>query len=285
MSITDAPGSPPATVPQASFVLAPVVALAAFMEVLDLSIANVALQNIAGELGASSDEATWILTSYLATNAIVLPMSGWLATVLGRKRYYVGCIIGFGASSFLCGVAPTLAILILARALQGLIGGGLQPVSQAILADSFSPAQRGMAFAFYGMAVVVAPAVGPTLGGWITDNVDWRWVFLINVPISVGLALLISRLVQDPPHLVAQRLQLKAGGIRIDYIGFALLALGFSLLQVVLDRGQQDDWFASHFIVAAALLSAVALISFVAGSSRPASRSSICGCLPTATSR
>jgi DHA2 family multidrug resistance protein len=263
MSTTDVPGPPPATVPQVSFILAPVVALAAFMEVLDLSIANVALQNIAGELGASSDEATWILTSYLATNAIVLPMSGWLATVLGRKRYYTGCILGFGASSLLCGIAPTLVVLILARAVQGLIGGGLQPVSQAILADSFPPARRGMAFAFYGMAVVVAPAIGPTLGGWITDNVDWRWVFLINVPVSIALSMLVSQLIKDPPHLVAERLRLRAGGIRIDYLGFALLALGFGCLQIVLDRGQQEDWFASHFILAATLISAFGLVAFV----------------------
>ncbi|MCT7377856.1 DHA2 family efflux MFS transporter permease subunit [Chelativorans salis] len=259
MTVSDAPIAPLA----ASFVLAPVVALAAFMEVLDLSIANVALQNIAGELGASADEATWILTSYLATNAIVLPMSGWLATVLGRKRYYVGCILGFGASSLLCGLAPSLAILVLSRALQGLIGGGLQPVSQAILADSFPPARRGMAFAFYGMAVVVAPAIGPTLGGWITDNFDWRWVFLINVPVSIALSLLIGQLIKDPPHLIAERLRLSASGVRIDYVGFALLALGFGFLQIVLDRGQQQDWFASHFILAAALLSAFGLISFV----------------------
>ncbi|YCI06177.1 DHA2 family efflux MFS transporter permease subunit (plasmid) [Ensifer sp. D2-11] len=263
MTMSETTAARPAEPSAAPFTLAIVVALAAFMEVLDLSIANVALQNIAGELGASADEATWILTSYLATNAIVLPMSGWLATVLGRKRYYVGCILGFGASSLLCGFAPTLAILVLSRALQGLIGGGLQPVSQAILADSFSPARRGMAFAFYGMAVVVAPAIGPTLGGWITDNFDWRWVFLINVPVSIALSLLISRSIKDPPHLVAERLRLSASGVRVDYVGFGLLALGFGSLQIVLDRGQQADWFASHFILAAALLSAVGLISFV----------------------
>lgn len=263
MTVSDTTAAAPVEPVTASFILAPVVALAAFMEVLDLSIANVALQNVAGELGASSDEATWILTSYLATNAIVLPMSGWLATVLGRKRYYIGCILGFGASSLLCGIAPNLAILVLSRALQGLIGGGLQPVSQAILADSFPPARRGMAFAFYGMAVVVAPAIGPTLGGWITDNFDWRWVFLINVPVSIALSLVVGQLIKDPPHLIAERLRLNASGVRIDHVGFALLALGFGFLQIVLDRGQQADWFASHFIVAAALLSAFGLISFV----------------------
>ncbi|MDW6024766.1 DHA2 family efflux MFS transporter permease subunit [Mesorhizobium sp. BAC0120] len=262
MSMSATAGSSPAA-RAASLTLAPIVALAAFMEVLDLSIANVALQHIAGELGASPDEATWILTSYLATNAIVLPISGWLATVLGRKRYYIGCIAGFGASSLLCGIAPTLAMLVASRALQGLIGGGLQPVSQAILADSFPPAQRGMAFAFYGMAVVVAPAVGPTIGGWITDNIDWRWVFLINVPISIALSLLVGRLIEDPPHLVAERLRMRNGGVRVDYIGFALLALGFGCLQVVLDRGQQDDWFASHLISFMALFSVAGLVSFV----------------------
>ena len=241
MSATDAAMSSPPAARGNSFLLAPVIATAAFMEVLDLSIANVALQHIAGNLGATPDEATWILTAYLATNAIVLPISGWLATVLGRKRYYLGCILGFGASSVLCGVAPSLTLLVLFRAVQGLIGGGLQPVSQAILADSFPPERRGMAFAFFSMAVVVAPAVGPTLGGWITDNLDWRWIFLINLPVSFALALLVNGMVTDPPRLEAERRRLRSGGIKIDYLGFSLLALGFACLQLVLDRGSDSS--------------------------------------------
>src|SRR3954447_22496911 len=246
------------------WLIAPVVALAAFMEVLDIAIANVALQHIAGNLGASGDEATWVLTSYLVTNAIVLPVSGWLATVVGRKRFFMMCIAGFSAASLLCGMAPTLTVLILCRALQGLTGGGLQPLAQAILADAFPPAQRGIAFGFYGMAVVAAPAIGPTPGGWITDNLDWRWVFLINVPVGAVLLLLAQRMVHDPPALVAERARRLREGVRIDYIGFALLTLGLGTLQVVLDRGQQDDWFGSSFITACALVSLVAVLYFVA---------------------
>src|SRR5579883_1819299 len=205
------------------WIIAPVVALAAFMEVLDISIANVSLQHIAGDLSASQDESTWILTSYLVTNAIVLPMSGWLSSVFGRKRFYLACITGFGASSLLCGLAPSLALLIVFRAIQGLTGGGLQPTSQAILADAFPPRQRGMAFAFYGIAVVFAPAIGPTLGGWITDNYSWHWVFLINVPIAVALFFLIDIMIEDPPAQIEARRKRLEAGVRIDYAGFGLL--------------------------------------------------------------
>ena len=198
------------------WIIAPVVALAAFMEVLDISIANVSLQHIAGSLGASQDEATWVLTSYLVTNAIVLPITGWLSAVFGRKRFYLACILGFGISSFFCGLAPSLGLLILFRAIQGLTGGGLQPAAQAILADTFTPAQRGMAFAFYGIAVVFAPAIGPTLGGWITDNYSWHWIFLINVPISIGLYFLIDAMIEDPPHLVEERARLKEKGVKVE---------------------------------------------------------------------
>jgi DHA2 family multidrug resistance protein len=239
------------------------VALAAFMEVLDISIANVALRHIAGDLSASQDESTWVLTSYLITNAIVLPASGWLSIVLGRQRFFVGCIAGFTASSLVCGLAPNLAALIVFRALQGLTGGGLQPGAQAILNDAAPPAQRGMAFALYGMAVVFAPAIGPTLGGWITDHASWRWVFLINVPVGVLLIFLIQALVADPLDLVAERGRRLREGIRIDYIGFALLALGLGALQVVLDRGQQDDWFSSAFITTFAIASGLGLLFFV----------------------
>ena len=248
----------------APWITAPVVAMAAFMEVLDISIANVALQHIAGSMAASQDESTWILTSYLVTNAIVLPVSGWLSSVVGRKRFYMGCIAGFGASSLLCGLAPNLAMLILFRAIQGLTGGGLQPSSQAILADAFPPRQRGMAFAFYGIAVVFAPAIGPTLGGWITDNTSWRWVFLINVPVSVALFFLIDIMISDPPAQIAARLERLKGGLRIDYLGFGLLALGLGALQLVLDRGQEDDWFGSTMITGAIIVSALALLAMIA---------------------
>jgi MFS transporter, DHA2 family, multidrug resistance protein len=245
------------------WIIAPIVALAAFMEVLDISIANVSLQHIAGSLGASQDEATWVLTSYLVTNAIVLPITGWLSAVLGRKRFYLACILGFGISSFFCGLAPSLGLLILFRAIQGLTGGGLQPAAQAILADTFTPAQRGMAFAFYGIAVVFAPAIGPTLGGWITDNYSWHWIFLINVPISIGLYFLIDAMIEDPPHLVEERERLKQQGIKIDYWGFAFLIVGLGALQYVLDRGQENDWFSDNTITGFAIASAAGIIAFI----------------------
>jgi DHA2 family multidrug resistance protein len=256
-------GDAPAARVTSFWLIAPVVALAAFMEVLDISIANVALRHIAGDLSAGQDESTWVLTSYLITNAIVLPASGWLSSVLGRKRFFVGCIAGFTASSLICGLAPNLTMLIVFRALQGLTGGGLQPGAQAILNDAAPPEKRGMAFALYGMAVVFAPAIGPTLGGWITDHASWRWVFLINMPVGVLLTFLILALVADPPALVAERKRRLRAGVRIDYIGFALLALGLGALQVVLDRGQQDDWSGSSFITAFAIISGVGLLFFV----------------------
>ena len=204
------------------WIIALTVTLATFMEVLDTSIANVALPHIAGGLSTSEDEATWVLTSYLVSNAIVLPLSGWFSNQFGRKRFYMTCVAVFTVSSLLCGLAPTLGILILLRIMQGIGGGGLQPSEQAILADTFPPAKRGMAFAFYGFAVVLAPAIGPTLGGWITDNYTWRWIFLINVPIGMLSLFLTSRLVEDPPYLRGQ----KMAGIKIDYTGFGLLVVG-----------------------------------------------------------
>lgn len=246
------------------WIIAPLVAMAAFMEILDISIANVSLRHIAGSLAAGPDQATWVLTSYLVTNAIVLPISGWLSTTFGRKRFYLGCIAGFGVCSLLCGLAPNLETLILFRTLQGLTGGGLQPGSQAILTDTFPPRQRGMAFAIYGMAVVFAPAIGPTLGGWITDNYSWRWIFLINVPVSIVLFQLITAMIHDPAYLVAERQRRRREGLRIDGVGFLLLALGLGLLQVVLDKGQEEDWFASRAILFGAVVSALSLISFVA---------------------
>ncbi|HEV3455940.1 MAG TPA: DHA2 family efflux MFS transporter permease subunit [Thermoanaerobaculia bacterium] len=236
-----------------------VVVLATFMEVLDTSIANVSLPHIAGSLSASNDESTWVLTSYLVSNAIVLPLSGWFSNMFGRKRFYMTCVVLFTASSFLCGLAPTLPLLIFFRVLQGLGGGGLQPSAQAILADAFPPEKRGMGFSVYAMAVVFAPAIGPTLGGWITDNFNWRWIFYINVPVGIVSFVLTGALIKDPAYLVERIKQLR-GKLHIDYIGIGLLTIGLGFLQVVLDKGQEDDWFGSRFILVSAVLSAGALL-------------------------
>jgi DHA2 family multidrug resistance protein len=236
-----------------------VVALAAFMEVLDTSIANVALPYIGGGLGVSNDDSTWVLTSYLVSNAIVLPISGWLAVRFGRKRFFMTCLTIFTVSSLLCGMATTFPLLLLFRGLQGAGGGGLQPMAQAILADTFPPEKRGMAFALYGITAVFAPTVGPTLGGWITFNYSWRWIFFINFPVGLLTLLLVFRLIEDPPYLA----RLKAAGVKLDYIGIALLALGIGALQVILDRGEEDDWFGSHIILTLAIVSAACLISLV----------------------
>jgi DHA2 family multidrug resistance protein len=233
--------------------------MAAFMEVLDTSIANVALPYMAGSLGASNDQSTWVLTSYLVSNAIVLPISGWFSTVLGRKRFFMICLTIFTLSSLLCGIAPSLAAIIFFRVLQGAGGGGLQPLAQAILADSFPPDKRGLAFALYGVTAIVAPTIGPTLGGWITDNYTWRWIFFINLPVGVLTLFLIFRLIEDPPWVKS----VKGAGIKIDYIGVALLTLGVGALQIMLDKGQEDDWFGSHFILSLAIVAAVCLVSLV----------------------
>jgi DHA2 family multidrug resistance protein len=240
------------------WVIAVVVALAAFMEVLDTSIANVALPYMAGSLSATPDQSTWVLTSYLVSNAIVLPISGWFVSLLGRKRFFMICLAIFTLSSLLCGTAPTLATMIVFRVLQGAGGGGLQPMAQAILADTFPPRQRGLAFALFGVTVVVAPILGPTLGGWITDNYTWRWIFLINLPVGIVTSFLVFRLVEDPPW--EKRL---TGGMRIDYVGVALLVLGVGALQIMLDKGQEQDWFSSQFILTLAVLAAVGLVSLV----------------------
>jgi MFS transporter, DHA2 family, multidrug resistance protein len=245
------------------WVIAPIVGLAAFMEVLDVSIVNVSLQHVAGSLAATPDEATWVLTSYLVTNAIVLPISGWLSETLGRKRYFLGCIVGFTITSLLCGLAPSLGLLIIARGLQGVTGGGLQPTSQAFLADAFPPEKRGQAFAAYGLAVVFAPAIGPTIGGWITDNFEWRWVFLLNVPVGIVLTILATRVLADPSKEAIARRVRAPGGIRLDYIGFALLVIGMCALQIVLDKGQEDDWFSSSLITNLSVTAVVALAAFV----------------------
>jgi len=241
------------------WIIAMAVTLATFMEVLDTSIANVALPHIAGSLSAGQDESTWILTSYLVSNAIVLPLSGWLSSIVGRKNFYMGCVALFTISSFMCGLAPNLEILILCRVLQGAGGGGLQPSEQAILADTFPPAKRGMAFAVYGVAVVTAPAIGPTLGGWITDNFSWRWIFFINIPVGILSILLTSRLIQDPPYFRRRKLS----ETHIDFVGLGFVGLGLGTLQVVLDKGQRDDWFESRFITWMFLIAIVSLIFVV----------------------
>jgi len=241
------------------WVIALAVTLATFMEVLDTSIANVALPHIAGSLSAGQDESTWVLTSYLVSNAIVLPLSGWLSSIVGRKRFYMGCVALFTVSSFLCGFAPNLPMLIVFRILQGAGGGGLQPSEQAILADTFPPAKRGMAFAVYGIAVVMAPAIGPTLGGWITDNFSWRWIFFVNIPVGILSLTLTSRLIQDPPYLKRRKLS----ETKIDYIGLGFVALGLGTLQVILDKGQREGWFESQFIVWLTVISAASLIFVV----------------------
>jgi DHA2 family multidrug resistance protein len=245
------------------WLIAITVTLATFMEVLDTSIANVALPHIAGGLGASQDEATWVLTSYLVANAVILPASAYLTTFLGRKRFYMICVVLFGISSALCGLAPSLGLLIFCRVLQGAGGGGLAPSEQAILADTFRPEQRGQAFALYGLAVVCAPAIGPTLGGWITDNFDWRWCFYINVPVAILSLFLTSRIVEDPPHIVAEVKRVQKEGLNLDYFGFALLALGFGSLEFVMDKGQEDDWFGSRVITAFIVLCVVSLVTLI----------------------
>src|SRR6202046_710566 len=235
------------------------VTLATFMELLDTAIANVSLPHIAGGLAVSSDESTWVLTSYLVSNAVVLPLSAWLSRLFGRKRYYMICVATFTVSSLLCGFAPSLGALIIFRVLQGIGGGGLAPVEQAILVDTFPADKRAAAFALYSMAIVTAPAIGPPLGGWITDSFSWRWVFFINVPIGILSLILSSRLVHDPGAFTEERKQARRRGrLRIDYVGIILIAVGFACLEVVLDRGERDDWLGSHFI---ATFLAIALVA------------------------
>jgi len=245
------------------WLIALTVTLATFMEVLDTSIANVSLPHIAGSLSASQEESTWVLTSYLVSNAIILPISAWLSTIIGRKRFYMTCVGLFTVSSFLCGLAPSLGMLIFFRVLQGVGGGGLQPSEQAILADTFTPKQRGQAFALYGLAVVVAPAIGPTLGGWITDNFDWRWIFFINVPIAMLSLFLTNRLVEDPPHIKREVKASAKQGLKLDLFGFGLLALGFGSLEFILDKGQEDDWFGSNVITIFTIVCVVSLVTMI----------------------
>ncbi len=241
------------------WVIAVVVMLATFMEVLDTSVANVSLPHIAGNLSASVDESTWVLTSYLVSNAIVLPLSGWFSSIFGRKRFYMFCVALFTVSSFLCGLAPSLGLLVFFRVLQGAGGGALQPVSQAILVESFPREKQGMAMAFYGMGVVLAPVIGPTLGGWITDNWSWRWIFFINIPVGVLSIVLTRLLIFDPPYLLRRAWK----AIKIDYVGLGFLSVGLGFLQIMLDKGQTDDWFGSSFIIWCASLTVIGLVGMV----------------------
>jgi DHA2 family multidrug resistance protein len=227
-----------------------------FMEVLDTTVVNVSLPHIAGSMAASVDEATWALTSYLVANAIILPLTGWLANFFGRKRLLLGAVFGFTASSFLCGLAPNLATLIIFRVIQGATGGTMQPLSQAVLLEAFPPQDRGKAMGFWGLGIVVAPMLGPVIGGWLTDNYSWRWVFYINIPVGIAALLMVNAFVFDPPYI-----RRRAGGI--DYWGIGFLAVGIAALQIMLDKGQQDDWLSSYFIRGLLIATAVGLVAFV----------------------
>lgn len=254
----------PASRPKINPILVIVIlTIATFMEVLDTSIANVALPHIAGSLSAGQDEASWVLTSYLVANAIVLPISGWLATFFGRKRFYMACVVLFVGSSFLCGIATNLEMLIFFRILQGLGGGGLAPSEQSIIADTVPVEKRGIAFAIYGLGVVFAPAIGPTVGGWITDNYSWHWIFFINVPIGLISLALTWYYVNEPKSTEGERERLKADGFKIDWLGITLIALGIGALEIVLDEGNREDWFESGFIVRMAVICVVALVAGV----------------------
>jgi MFS transporter, DHA2 family, multidrug resistance protein len=238
------------------WIVAIAVMFATFMEVLDTTVVNVSLPHIAGSLSATIDEATWALTSYLVANAIILPMTGWLASRFGRKRLIMLSVAGFTASSFLCGLAPNLPMLIVFRCLQGATGGAMQPLSQAVLLEAFPPQDRGKAMGFWGLGIVVAPIFGPVLGGWLTDNYSWRWVFYINIPIGIASLVMTRLFVFDPAYI-------RQTARRIDYWGIGMLAVGIGTLQFVLDKGQEDDWFASRLITTLAILSAITLVTLV----------------------
>src|SRR5438270_747224 len=239
------------------WLIAAAVMLATFMEVLDTSVANVALPHIAGNLSATPEESTWVLTSYLVSNAIILPATNWLGRYFGRKNFLIFCIVIFTASSAFCGAAASLGMLIVARILQGAGGGALQPIAQAVLLESFPPEKRGSAMAVFGMGIVVAPIIGPTLGGWITDNYSWRWIFYINVPVGALAVFMANTFVEDPPYIKNQR----PG--RIDYVGFGLMAVGLATLQLVLDKGQEEDWFHSPLITLAVVFAVATIIAFI----------------------
>src|SRR5437867_5728344 len=245
------------------WIIAMAVMFGTFMEVLDTTVVNVSLPHIAGNLSATVDEAVWVLTSYLVANAIILPLTGWLANHFGRKRLLMASITGFTASSLLCGFAPNLALLVLFRVLQGICGGALQPLSQAIMLEAFPPERRGKAMGFWAVGIVVAPILGPVLGGWLTDNYSWRWIFYINIPVGVASLVMTRLFIFDPRYIRRQ-------SESIDYWGIGLLALGVGALQLVLDKGQQEDWFESRWIAWLAVISAGALAAFVARELRAA---------------
>ena len=265
MTMTDTQASLPRSAAGSynPWLIAVIVSIATFMEVLDTTIANVALRHIAGGLGASQDQSTYITASYLVSNAIVLPISGWLANVVGRKRFYMICVLIFTVSSVACGFATSLPLMIVFRVLQGFGGGGLAPVEQSIFADTFTPEKRAMAFALYGLTVVTAPAIGPMLGGWITENYSWHWVFLINFPVGVLSLVLTGMFVSDSKLVKEERKALLSKGLRIDYFGFALIAVGFGCLQILLDKFERNDGFSSPFICWLAGISAVSLLVLV----------------------
>src|SRR5438552_2435718 len=238
------------------WIVAIAVMFATFMEVLDTTVVNVSLPHIAGSLSASVDEAAWALTSYLVANAIILPMTGWIANYFGRKRTLLAAVFGFTAASFLCGLAQSLPMLIFFRVVQGATGGALQPLSQAVMLEAFPPRDRGKAMAFWGLGIVVAPMLGPVVGGYLTDNFTWRWVFYINLPVGLAAVIMTRLFIFDPPYIRRQ-----SSGI--DYWGIGMLAVGVGALQVMLDKGQEDDWFGSRFIAALALIAAAGIVAFI----------------------
>ncbi len=267
---TAAPGSGTSWTPERSaagshspWLIASVVSLPTFMEVLDISIANVSLNHIAGALSATYDEATWVLTSYLVSNAIIIPMSGWLSDILGRKRYYMISVALFSIASFLCGLAPNLAFLVVARIAQGLAGGGLQPTTQTILVDTFPPQRRGQALALFGVTAILGPAIGPVLGGFITDHFSWRWVFLINIPVGIVALLLVQIFVTEPPLVQQEVRQRWQRGISVDALGILFVTAGLGFLEITMDRGQREDWLASPLIRTTAIIALVSLVTFV----------------------
>lgn len=245
------------------WLLVAIISIPTFMEVLDTSIANVALDHIAGGLSVSNDQATWVLTSYLVANAIVIPISGWLSDAIGRKRYFLISIALFTVASFLCGIAPNLTTLVIARIFQGIGGGGLAPVEQSMLADTFPPKQRAMAFAAFAIVVVVGPVLGPMAGGYIVENSTWHWVFLINVPIGIAAFFASAAVIDEPEAIARDRKEKFRNGLRIDFVGVALVALGLGFLEITADRGEREEWFASGFIVTTAIISAVSLLALV----------------------
>jgi MFS transporter, DHA2 family, multidrug resistance protein len=245
------------------WIIAAVLSISSFMEVLDTAIANVSLRHIAGGLSSAYDEATWVLTSYLVANAVVIPLSGWLADTFGRKRYYMSSVALFTIASGCCGIAPSLPFLIGARVVQGMAGGGLQPLTQAMLVDTFPPQKRGQALAIFGVTLILAPTIGPLLGGVITDSFSWRWIFLVNIPVGVVSLLLVKMLVDEPKKLREERKQTWSRGIRLDAMGLVLIAAGLGALEITMDRGEREDWFASPIIIASAIVAIVGLIAFV----------------------